>query len=521
MSDTFPSPDEELAALETAQDLAARGESDRAIDTLTALAARQSLNPEIYLELGRLYRLIGQDDLALTYLRQSAELEFGGNQALLQLLEMHIDAGDIGLAFGVLARMLKQGCNREDVLGVVGGLLEQISGPIDSLNWLAPGASSDEAGTATNTANQTSPPVEVGAKRHHPYRQQPDHAFWNRSVAQQAWEDINLLVAPKFSIGAEEPIAAAGSCFARHISRQLRQSGYRFLETEPAHPILTPEEAATYGYGSFSARYGNIYTARQLLELLEQALGHRAIIEDFHETRGRFFDLLRPTIQPEGFSTWQEARHDRIHHLRCVARMLAEASVFVFTLGLTEAWVNGKHGHTYPVCPGTAAGTYDPACHRFHNFGFNEVLADMRAARQLMRNINPGLKIILTVSPVPLMATMEQQHVLVASSASKAILRSVCAELECDDPLLQYFPSFEIVSAAASQGRYFEPDHRTIRPEGVAHVMRSFQSAYFSTPPTQAAATETDTYAALANQLQSAECDEMFNNPGQEMRGNG
>jgi hypothetical protein len=517
MSDTFPSPDEELAALEAAQDLAAQGESDRAIDTLTALAARQSLNPAIYLELGRLHRLTGRDDLALTYLRQSAQLEFGGNQALLQLLDIHINAGDIGLAIGVLAHMLKQGADREDVLAVVGGLLERISGPIDSLSWLAPGVSGVEASASTDPANDTSPTPEVGPKRHHPYRQQPDHAFWNRSVAQRPWEDINLLVAPKFSIGAEEPIASAGSCFARHMSRQLRRSGYRFLETEPAHSILTPEEATAYGYGGFSARYGNIYTARQLLELLEQAVGHRPIIEDFHETDGRFFDLLRPNIQPEGYSTWEEARHDRIHHMRCVARMLAEASVFVFTLGLTEAWVNGKHGHTYPVCPGTAAGTYDPSCHHFHNFSFTEVLADMRSVQRLMRGINPGIKIILTVSPVPLMATMEQHHVLVASSASKAVLRSVCAELERDDALLQYFPSFEIISATASQGRYFEPDQRTIRPEGIAHVMRSFLSAYFPEPPTNAVTTETDTYATRANQLQSDECDEVFNNPVPEV----
>jgi hypothetical protein len=387
------------------------------------------------------------------------------------------------------------------------------------------GVSDVEASASADAANDRSPPPEVRPRRNHPYRQQPDHAFWNRSVAQQAWEDIDLQVAPKFSIGAEEPIASAGSCFARHMSRQLRQSGYRFLETEPAHSILTPEEASAYGYGDFSARYGNIYTARQLLELLEQALGHRPIIEDFHETNGRFFDLLRPTIQPEGFSTWQEARHDRIHHLRCVARMLAEATVFVFTLGLTEAWVNGKHGHTYPVCPGTAAGGYDPSCHHFHNFSFTEVLADMRSVQRLMRGINPSLKIILTVSPVPLMATMEQQHVLVASSASKAVLRSVCSELERDDAQLQYFPSFEIVSATASQGRYFEPDHRTIRPEGVAHVMRTFLSAYFPEPPTNVVTTavtaETDSYAARASRLQSAECDEMFNNPDHEMWGNG
>lgn len=516
MTEDFPSPDEEIAALLVARDLAEAGEPERAIDALASFAARQSLNPEIYLELGRQHRLAGRDDLALTYLRHSAQLEFGGNQALYHLLDMHINAGDFGLAIGVLARMLKQGVDREDVLGVVAGLLEQMQGPIDSVNWLAPSASSVEASTSPATADGTPPAFEPRPGRHHPYRQQPDHAFWNRSVAQRPWAEINLLAAPKFSIGAEEPIAAAGSCFARHISRCLRQSGYRYLETEQAHSILTPEEAKACGYGDFSARYGNIYTPRQLLELVEQALGHRPIIEDFHEADGRVFDLLRPTIQQGGFSSWQEAHHDRSYHLRCVARMLAEAGVFVFTLGLTEAWINNKRGHSYPVCPGTAAGSYDPDSHHFHNFSFAETLADMRSVLRLLRGINPGLKVILTVSPVPLMATMEHDHVVVATSASKAVLRGVCADLEHDDAQLQYFPSFEIISATASQGCYFEPDQRTIRPEGVAHVMRTFLSAYFREPPANSATAEEDTYVARANQQQSAECDELFNNPYHE-----
>jgi len=35
---------------------------------------------------------------------------------------------------------------------------------------------------------------------------------------------------------------------------------------------------------------------------------------------------------------------------------LAGADLFVFTLGLTEAWLNARDGTVYPMCPGTIRG---------------------------------------------------------------------------------------------------------------------------------------------------------------------
>ncbi len=69
---------------------------------------------------------------------------------------------------------------------------------------------------------------------------------------------------------------------------------------------------------------------------------------------------------------------------------------------------------------------------------------------------------------------------MVATSYSKAVLRVAASEVEKSSPQIAYFPSYEIITASSTMGHYFEPDLRSVRQEGVAHVMRVFSSHYLS-----------------------------------------
>jgi hypothetical protein len=157
-------------------------------------------------------------------------------------------------------------------------------------------------------------------------------------------------------------------------------------------------------------------------------------------------------------------------------------------MGLTEAWQEMASGVEYAVCPGTVAGRFDAAVHGFVNRGFAGLMADMTAALRLMFRVNRQLKVLLTVSPVPLTATASGQHVLTASSHSKALLRAVASELVRAQSRVDYFPSYEIITHPAYRGRFFAPNLRSVLPEGVDHVMSQFfrdQAATFGseTPP--------------------------------------
>ena len=165
------------------------------------------------------------------------------------------------------------------------------------------------------------------------------------------------------TLARTDKVATAGSCFAQHIARHLRTSGFDFLVTESAHPIVPAAVAERHGYGQFSARYGNIYTARQLLQLFDRAYGDFTPIEDSWPAVDdvRVVDPFRPTIEPGGFASEAEMRADRAHHLGRVRAMFETLDIFVFTLGLTEGWVSTADGAVFPLCPGVSGGLFD-AC---------------------------------------------------------------------------------------------------------------------------------------------------------------
>jgi hypothetical protein len=237
--------------------------------------------------------------------------------------------------------------------------------------------------------------------------------------------------------------------------------------------------AADYGYGVFTARYGNIYTARQFLQTIKRAYGLFVPRDDaWLAPNGRVVDPYRPRIQPDGFSCQEELIADRAQHFAAIRRAIEEARVFVFTLGLTEAWFNKSDGAVYPLCPGVAGGVFDDAQHGFANLGVMEVIADLSESIALMRERNPDLRLILTVSPVPLVATMEDRSVLASTTYSKSVLRVAAEEVAARYEGVDYFPSYEIITGNHTRGRYFDDDLREVTAEGVAHVMRLFLRHY-------------------------------------------
>lgn len=316
--------------------------------------------------------------------------------------------------------------------------------------------------------------------KQHPYVDLPPQAYWRDAVANVAPGDLDPAGEPRFRFGPNEKVVTAGSCFAQHIGRFLLRDGCNFLVTEAAHPFLTAAAAQALNYGVYSARYGNVYTARQLLQLFDRAFGAFTPQENaWAEQDGVVIDPFRPQIQPRGFNSFRELEIDRARHFAAVRDAFASLDVFIFTLGLTEAWRARADGAVFPLCPGVSGGVFDPARHEFVNFGVEEVVADMTAFLARLKEVNPGARVILTVSPVPLVATAEPRHVLVSTICSKAILRAACDMLERRHPHVAYFPSYEIV-ASGFAGDYYEADRRSVSREGVAHVMRVFERQFIA-----------------------------------------
>lgn len=350
-----------------------------------------------------------------------------------------------------------------------------------------------------------------------PYTHLPDYCFWKRSVASVKPAELDPVVSVAFQITRSDKVATAGSCFAQHIARYLHNTGFNFLITEPAHPILTEEDALAYNYGTFTARYGNIYTTRQLLQLFKRAYGMFLPKETlWQENENQFIDPFRPQIQPGGFMSLLEFEADQKQHLRAVRQAFETLDVFIFTLGLTEGWESVADGSVYPLCPGVAGGTFETGKYRLHNFNVTEVVNDTLEFIGLLRSVNPKSKIILTVSPVPLMATASnQRHVLTATTYSKSVLRVACEEIVSQSTEVVYFPSYEIITGHYSRGHYFASDCRSVNEKGVSHVMRLFLKHFTGTEINSAdgvgeasTTTKEDFFIKEMEQLVQVNCDE-------------
>lgn len=314
-----------------------------------------------------------------------------------------------------------------------------------------------------------------------PYRPKPASSFWKRSVALPQSTDVDPVIKTDIAIGPDTLIATAGSCFAQHISRTLLRQGYSYLveESLPAFAFSEKEN-----YGTFSARYGNIYTVRQLLQLLQRAY---AVFEPketaWRREDGRLIDPFRPQIQAGGFETVEQLEADRESHLSCVRSLFEKCNVFVFTLGLTESWISIHDGSVYPLAPGVVSPHVDPDSYRFHNFDVQETVDDMLLFLDYLGKVNLNVRVILTVSPVPLIATYEPQHVLCATTYSKSVLRVAAEQIAKQVDWVEYFPSFEMITGAHTRGAFFEEDLREVRPEGVAYVMSVFSRHYLVDQP--------------------------------------
>ncbi len=300
----------------------------------------------------------------------------------------------------------------------------------------------------------------------HPYRSLPASNFWSRAVATPGAHEVDPMTGAPFMITQADQVGTMGSCFAQHLSRFLQRSGLNYFVPEGGEQ--------DQGYGVFSARYGNVYTVRQAVQLFDRAYGAFAPLDEVWRSGDRWVDPFRPQVEPGGFATQTDVLADRERHLAAVREVFEQSSVLVFTLGLTEGWRDRRDGAMYPVVPGASGGEFDPDRHEFVNFTAAEVTEDLLVFIDRVRSVNPGVRFLLTVSPVPLIATYTDKHVLTATTYSKSVLRVAAAEAERARPDVVYFPSYEVITSVAAGNGYYEDDLRSVSDRGVAHVMRVF-----------------------------------------------
>ncbi|WP_275788736.1 GSCFA domain-containing protein [Pararhizobium gei] len=347
----------------------------------------------------------------------------------------------------------------------------------------------------------------------HPYKTFPAKQFWSRAVS-QGFDATQAPNAEKPLLMSSDKIVTAGSCFAANLVPYLEKNGFEYLRTEYNHPIFREVPTENLSYAKFSAGYGNIYTARQMLQLLKRCLGEFTPVEDRWVTPDGIIDPFRPGLL---YRARTEREFDLLtkQHLQAALRAFQECDVLIFTLGLTEGWISKADGAVFPACPGTIAGTYDDSKHGFVNFTVAEVTDDLRDFITVLRRINPSVRVLLTVSPVPLVATASDRHVLPATVYSKSVLRVAAEVIANEMDQVTYFPAYEIVTGPQAPADFFEADKRNVTVKAVDTVMSAFLAncetsthAFLERKADVVPQNNADKIGALSRRLMDLDCEE-------------
>ncbi len=307
--------------------------------------------------------------------------------------------------------------------------------------------------------------------------QSASSAFWPDPTDvrhPQAKYDLLPYVQKQPILDKTTTIGSAGSCFAVEIAKVLQQRGFQYVVTEanedPSNGVILDTPVADASLARFCAAYGLLFNSPSFCQLAERAFGLRDFDQIVVEANGQFVDPYREGVR---FSSAEAYLANYESHVSAVREALLACEVFVVTLGLNECWqlLDGTFISRNP-----RANMYHLVQHRVltvqENVQYIQRFFDLVKAR------NPKFKLIISVSPVPLMATgrHHEQHIISANCHSKSVLRVAADELVRNNPDMYYLPSYELVTECSRQP--WEDDHRHVTPATVERVIQMFSEMF-------------------------------------------
>ena len=280
-------------------------------------------------------------------------------------------------------------------------------------------------------------------------------------------------ITPRFKFRRDDKLFAIGSCFARGIEKALLARKIAVLSAAPEFESLQPINASVTGLG-FTNKYNTFSIYNELRWALDQeAEFPRESIVEVGE--GNVVDPhINPTLPlADAAETWR-----RRQLIQMVTGRAAECRVIIVTLGLVEAWRDTRADTFLNSTPFfNLLGIY-PDRYEFHVTDFSQNLTNLERIHALLTRFgHPEVQIVVTVSPVPLMATFSDEDVVVANTYSKSLLRAVAQHWAAAHDNVHYFPSYEIV-LNSDRAHTWAEDLRHVQPVVTNHIMDLFVANY-------------------------------------------
>lgn len=304
---------------------------------------------------------------------------------------------------------------------------------------------------------------------------------WRRYPTPQSKEDrlyplANPMAQPSFEITQGETFFAIGSCFARNVETALTDAGMTVTST--GMDLGPVGESLDYAQNFF-----NKYSVHSVYNDLRWALEPETFPgEDilYHIPGKTWYADLQLGIAKLEFPP-DEIMAFRRMYLDVLARV-ATADVVIITLGYVETWFDKTLGVYLNTSPPQALIKAEPDRFEFRVLSYEEVLETLHKIYALLnRHRTKPLKMLLTVSPVPLLSTFRDMDVLVANTYSKSVQRAAIDAFVRDTTHVDYFPSYEFVTLSNPAVAWQSNDYRHVSSELVARIMQNVMAQYLVT----------------------------------------
>lgn len=254
-------------------------------------------------------------------------------------------------------------------------------------------------------------------------------------------------------------IVVMGSCFAQEIQKWLRENGYACLQHV----------------------WGVVYTPQSIAQIIQYSFERNnwQPEEPFWKIDGKYFFPYLKADNHNGPKYLGEdetsARKTLECHYKQSAKLLKKAELVFWNIGLTELWRN-KHDHlSFFAVP--YSEVYDEEKHEFYNLSYHDVIDKLEYATVTLKKLNPNVKIIFLIEPVPLNISF-RPHIgpYVATQYSKSVLMAAAMAIVEKYSDVFYMPGYEIIRN--NHQAFYLSDGRHINREGVEATMEAFRELY-------------------------------------------
>ena len=230
---------------------------------------------------------------------------------------------------------------------------------------------------------------------------------------------VNITLAP-FAIEPRERMLFVGSCFANNIGRRFVDDKFR--------ATVNP--------------YGVMYNPASIMHTVKRWTGELVAAQSEASDSG--YDVRQATDE--------------------------SPQTAVFTLGTNHVYILNETGEIVDNCRKRPQRLFTE-----RELSVNECADYLREAVTMLRQINPSVRIIITVSPI-----RYAKYGFHGSQLSKATLLLAADKLTKEMDNVVYFPAYEIVNDELRDYRFYREDMLHPTDQAVEYIWQRFGETFFS-----------------------------------------